>query len=92
MFPEIEFRETLGLAAVRAPFAHIRYLGRIFRTLQQARYKFVAWCMAKGLPKFNILVPSQQRESPSGICIGRFCGKQWGNLPEGRVRHFVSGL
>lgn len=62
MFPEIEFRETLGLAAVRAPFSHIRYLGRIFRILQQARYKAVAWCMARGLPLFNILVPSQQQE------------------------------
>lgn len=62
MFPEIEFRETIGLAAVRAPFAHIRYLGRIFRILQQTRYKAVAWCMARGLPHLDVLVDSQRRE------------------------------
>jgi colanic acid/amylovoran biosynthesis protein len=62
MFPEIEFRETLGLAATRAPFAHIRYLGRIFRILQQARYMTVAWCLGNGFRYLMFLLPRQQRK------------------------------
>lgn len=62
MFPEIAFRETLGLAATRAPFTQTRYLGRLFRVLQQARYKTIAWCWAKGLRFATLLLPRQQRD------------------------------
>jgi colanic acid/amylovoran biosynthesis protein len=47
MYPEIDFRETLGLAATRAP--QIRYLGRIIRTLRSSTCLFCAWCHARGL-------------------------------------------
>ena len=47
MYPEIEFRETLGLAATRAP--QKRYIGRIIRTIRTSSYLFCAWCHARGL-------------------------------------------
>jgi colanic acid/amylovoran biosynthesis protein len=61
MFPEIEFRETLGLAATRAPFANVRFMGRICRTLQQIRYLTVAWCWVRGLRFLACLLPNPQR-------------------------------
>jgi colanic acid/amylovoran biosynthesis protein len=42
MYPEIDFRETLGLAATRAP--QTRYLGRIVRTVRSALYLAATWC------------------------------------------------
>lgn len=62
MFPEVEFRETLGLAATRAPFAQTRYLGRLFRELQQAHYMMVAWCWGKGIRAAAQALPRRQRE------------------------------
>lgn len=62
MYPEIAFRETLGLAATRAPFSRKRYLGRLFREFQMARYKTVAWCWAKGFRFAARLLPRQQHE------------------------------
>lgn len=47
MYPEIEFREALGLAATRAP--QKRYLGRIIRTIRSATFILIAWCYARGL-------------------------------------------
>jgi len=61
MFPEIEFRETLGIAATRAPFAHVRYLGRICRILQRTRYLAAAWGWTHGLRFLVRLLPTAQR-------------------------------
>ncbi len=61
MFPEIEFRETLGLAATRTPFQQVRYLGRICRVVQQSRYLLAAWGFARGLRFLALLLPRQQR-------------------------------
>ena len=62
MFPEIEFRETLGLAATRAPLQGVRYLGRILQAIQQARYLTVAWGWARGMRFLICCLPSRQGE------------------------------
>ncbi|MHB9131792.1 MAG: polysaccharide pyruvyl transferase family protein [Armatimonadota bacterium] len=48
LFPEVEFRETLGLTATRSP--SIRYVGRLLRALRTARFLAAAWCHAHRLP------------------------------------------
>lgn len=61
LYPETTFRETIGLAAVRTPFSSIRYLGRIFRNLQQFRYKIAAWGLANHINWLTWLLPLRQR-------------------------------
>jgi colanic acid/amylovoran biosynthesis protein len=48
VYPEVEFRETLGLAAVKSP--RIRYIGRIVRALRASAFLLAAWCHARGWP------------------------------------------
>jgi len=47
LYPGIQFRRTLGLAATGAP--RIRYVGRIVRTVRIALYLAAAWCHVRKL-------------------------------------------
>lgn len=47
MYPEIQFRKTIGLAATRAPAK--RYIGRLVRTFRSVLYLAAAWCRGRHL-------------------------------------------
>lgn len=63
LYPEFKFRETLGLLANRAPLARVRFVGRIFRTIQRYRYLLASKMYGKGFQLFKYLLPKQSRIS-----------------------------
>ena len=58
MYPEIQFRKTLGLAATRAPAR--RYIGRLVRTFRSALYLTAAWCWGRHLRFVSRLLLSKE--------------------------------
>lgn len=63
LYPDLEFRETLGFSANNHYFYGVRYLGRVFAILRKYRYLIAAWGMGKKLFFFRWLLSKDDRES-----------------------------
>lgn len=64
LYPEIEFHETLGLAATRGRLSRVRFLGRPWRWLQRNRFYLAARLWRMGFrPLVSVLLPIKHRTS-----------------------------
>lgn len=62
-YPETEIHETLGLAASRARWEQLRFIGGLSRRLRALRYRFATRLAAHGVMAALLLLPKKDRIS-----------------------------
>lgn len=63
LYPDIEWRETIGIEVERTRFCHIRYLGRISRIIKRLWYYGLTNLYGRGLKFIAYLFKTKIRES-----------------------------
>lgn len=62
LYPNIKWRQTLGLSVDNTRFNHVRYLGKIARILKREKYLWISRLMGKGLTFLSYLLPKNHAD------------------------------
>ena len=62
LYPNIKWRQTLGLSVDNTRFNHVRYLGKIARILKREKYLWISRLMGKGLTFLSYLLPQNHAD------------------------------